>query len=576
MNLTYKKPLLYAAVVAALGLVPISVALAASASYSPRGVTPGSEDDAIPIYIPAEAKESASVYYNAYDTTVDNTAQISATSGDLSAYIYTVPAYAIKPGEQKSLTVKVSLTGGAKFVTAPVLICAHSGVDVAADITNITWDGGFEPADQVTADDTKTDGSTAYYLAAISQAVGLASYSFAFPGGFTIPEDNSGACILSISAGVPYGTNSLTTDTKPGAVSAVKGVAGTEVNLVSEVTYNEFYSAITKTASIPFISFVTAFKTEVSATNLGSDATTQTAIDTVIDVALLSKKFYDHEASTKNSYVGYVIVTAADPDKYVRDASGNQMTAALMIGSAMVTLSGPTVAGISKVYLSQSDVESCEDGAELIKASPSVSTVSGSSVSVGSVTFTVTGSDTLSDGYKALISDTTDDKSDGHVGVAVCLVADGLTPMSDGYLSISILGSTLSGKEIELGNAPDYYQVQRNGTSIRVLSVPLSKDDPNKVNIRMFNTSNQEVSGVKGIIYSTSGAVLKDDVDLGTIPAYGLKLLTSDAVRGMLSTEQTGRAWMVIQAPVRDSFKVQVLMKHPNGVLSNISTDAID
>jgi len=32
----------------------------------------------------------------------------------------------------------------------------------------------------------------------------------------------------------------------------------------------------------------------------------------------------------------------------------------------------------------------------------------------------------------------------------------------------------------------------------------------------------------------------------------------------------------LIQAPVQDTFKVQVLMKNPSGVLSNISTDATD
>jgi len=98
-----------------------------------------------------------------------------------------------------------------------------------------------------------------------------------------------------------------------------------------------------------------------------------------------------------------------------------------------------------------------------------------------------------------------------------------------------------------------------------------------KVNIRMFNVSNQELTGIKGSVYAVDGTLIKDGLDLGTIPANSLKLVTSDAVAGMVGSPVKGRAWMLIQAPAAaDTFKVQVLMKNPTGELSNLSTDAVD
>ncbi len=575
MNLKYKKPLLLA-IVAGMGLVPFAGAFATPLNLAPDSTTGTAE----PLYFPTEAKESSADYFSAgYGTVTNSAGGIIKDGGDLDVYIYTMPGYAVKVGEQKTLVVKVSLTGGAKFNKAPVLICPQSGNDGAAspaaetrDVNILTWTD-LEAATDVTAV-LDNGGKTGFFLVAINPAASQASYSFAFPEGFVIPQDQSGACILSLTA----------SDPAPAAaagfsdVSMIKGVAGADVNMNVEVTYDEFFTKVTKTATIPIISFATAYKATISTTNLAAT----TAAYGLIDVGSLSKKFISGTEPTLQAFVGHVIVSAVDIDKTFRNASGVTLSAGNLIESATITVSGPTIAGLSKISFNSADATTptCAS-TTLIEGKPATVTTSGTtsgsapSGGVGSVTVTVTGGTTWSEGYSQLVSD---DGGGAGRGIIVCTVADGNTPMSNGYLSIVVNGTSPAGKVTELGSASDYLEVKRNGTAIRVLNIPLESTDPYKVNIRMFNVSNLDLTGVKGSLYGVDGALIKDDLDLGTVPANGVKLVTSDSVIGMLGTGSTakGRAWMLIQAPVQDTFKVQVLMKNPSGVLSNISTDAAD
>ncbi len=559
MNLN-KKPLLYAAILAGMGIVPVHDVLAAPLNYAP-----GTTTDPNIIYIPIEAKESASTLYSVYNGGTGGTVAgaLVNSGGDLDVYVYTMPGYAVKVGEQKTLVVKVSLTGGAKFSQAPILVCPHSGLNGAAastrDVDTISW------AETTAA--TKVTGAvgagtlTGYFIVAINQTKELASYSFAFPDGFVIPEANSGACILSLTAGEPH----------PASVSAVKSIigapAGTNISMVVETTYDEFFTKVTQTATIPLVTFATAYKAEISTQNLGQAS--KTAAYATIDVGSLSKKFISGSDVLSGAFVGHVAVTALTTQTF-RAASGAGMSATDMIETVSISVSGPTISSLSRVTFADAVGLDCGAAAALYSAAPAVNatSTSGSSSSVGSVTVTVTTAATNAN-YAKLVS--------GSKGYGVCLLANGNDILSNGYLSITVNGTSPAGKELELGSSNDYLEVKRNGTAVRVLNIPLESSDPYKVNIRMFNTSNQELTGVKGSLYGVDGTLIKDGLDLGTIPPNALKLVTSDSVIGMITgSTAKGRAWMLIQAPVQDTFKVQVLMKNPTGVLSNISTDAVD
>jgi len=563
MNLN-KKPLLYAAILAGMGIVPVHDVLATPLNYAPGD---DSSDTPNIVYIPIEAKESASTLYSVYNggTGGATVGSLVSSGGDLDVYVYTMPGYAVKVGEQKTLVVKVSLTGGAKFSQAPILVCPHSGLVAAGgaastrDVDTITWAKTVAATDVTGVIGAFTE--TGYFIVAINQTKELASYSFAFPEGFVIPEANSGACILSLAAGDPH----------PASVSAVKSIigapAGTNISMVVETTYDEFFTKVIQTATIPLVTFATAFKAEISTKNLGFSDTGAYA---TIDVGSLSKKFISGSDVLSGAFVGHVAVTALTAQTF-RAASGAGLSATDMIETVSISVSGPTISSLSRVTFSEAGALDCGAALALYSAAPAVNatsgSTSGSSSSVGSVTVTVA---TANVNYAALVS--------GSNGYGVCLLANGNNPLSNGYLSISVNGTSPTGKALELGSSNDYLEVKRNGTAVRVLNVPLESSDPYKVNIRMFNTSNQELTGVKGSLYGVDGTLIKDGLDLGTVPPNALKLVTSDSVIGMLGTGSTakGRAWMLIQAPVQDTFKVQVLMKNPTGVLSNISTDAVD
>jgi len=120
--------------------------------------------------------------------------------------------------------------------------------------------------------------------------------------------------------------------------------------------------------------------------------------------------------------------------------------------------------------------------------------------------------------------------------------------------------------------------VKRNGTVVRVLNVPGDPADPYRVNIRMYNTSSQTVNNIMGTLHGVDGKLIADNIILApSLAPNNVKLITSDSLVTLVGKTWTGRAWMIIQAPVDPTgFKVQVLVKQPSGVLGNISTDATD
>jgi len=578
MNINKKTLIL--AIAAGMGIIPVAGVFAATPSPLGKEPSPlaGPAVTTVvgPVYSPAENKENSVGYNISYDdaatsgTGVATVAIVADTTplnlgGDLNAYIYTMPGYMVKASESKSLQVKITLTGGAKFVKSPSLICVHSGL--AAGESNplgvasagATWSNSTTlnyGVNELPASPAALSAQTTVYrLPPTNTSPGLASYNFYFPEGFVVSNGGSGACLLAFSAlpTVANGTIAFNSAlTLPANAS--------DVALNVDVTYNDFFTPVTKSTAISMISFTTAYAADFTK----ADAA-------VIDVATLSKKF---TLGATTVYGGKVIVNAtknaANAVKKLRNAAGFALSATDIVSAASITISGPTIATLSKVSFYDALTPSNCTTTLVVEGAPTA--VSGGASD--SVTIPIPAG---SISYAKLVTALS---VGNHDGLNLCLVAEGNTKvMTDGYVSITVNGiTTAGGKVVELGSSADFLQVKRNGTVVRVLNVPGDAADPYRVNIRMYNTSTQAVENILGTLYGVDGKEIATNLVLApSLAPNNMKLLTSDNIVTLVGKPWTGRAWLLIQAPVDSSgFKVQVLIKQPSGVLANISTDATD
>jgi hypothetical protein len=333
-----------------------------------------------------------------------------------------------------------------------------------------------------------------------------------------------------------------------------------------EVSYNDFFGVQTKRSTIPVIRFTTAYKAEFLGTNGPAG---DTAAAPMIDVGVLSKRFKENNVNVNEAFAGYVVITAAASN--MRGANGVGVSALDLIDSATLTFSGPTIATLSKVTLHlPSDVKAngCKATVQL---NGQISAGTG-----GTASDVISIPINTNDPYSAFISSAT--VANEASGFAVCLVGDGIKTMVPGYVGLTVNVTSPGGKVTELAASPDFVEVQRNGTVVRVLNVPGKSSDPYQVNVRMFNVSNSEIGNIKGTLYGIDGKEIATDILLADkLASNNMKLLKSADLVKLAGKEWEGRAWLLIQAPVSsDSFRVQVLMKNPTGELANLSTDAAD
>jgi len=577
MNQNHKKSLVVA-IAASLGIITAPVF---GAPYEPlnRSSATGKVVEE-PRYMPLESKETSSVYHILFDdVTISTDTNLLKNSGDLVAYIYTKPGYPVSG--LKSLTVRVSLSNGAKFAVTPGLICPHSAaydqdtngtVAVGESNTTIGTNGitaavwsMVTAAAGVTAKHniaTPANSKTAYYQTPTNQTPGLNAYSFILPDGLVLPAKGSGACLLVYTATFAAGIS--------GGTSAIKaGAAGQDIKLYSEITYDDVFTKVTETATIPMISFVTAYKADFQKKN--PQGAVNTAASAVVDVVILSKQFLkDGGGNIKEALATYVTVTAVDPTRKVYNMSGVQLSAGDIVQSASITVSGSTIATLSKVSFVLPSQADCA-AASVIESSPTVATTSGGAA--GAVSVRIIGGDI--NPYKRLVSGAPTD----HSGFLVCLIADGTQVMQEGQVTVSVVGFTPGGSTLELGSSDsnNSVQVKRNGVALRVLNIPEPKD-PYAVNVRLYNASSQKVD-VYGSLYAMDGKIIADAIPLAKeLAPYSVKNVKSSEI-GTLAGGKTwaGRAWMIIQAPISpDLFKVQTIMRSPTGALTNLSTDALD
>jgi len=595
MNVTLKKSLMVA-VATTMGILP-GISVYAAPPTGPVNNLSDTTNGKKTIYMPAESKEVSLEYrsvYAGYDTSFVAFTAASATmkqGGDLDAFIYTMPGYPVSPN--KNLTVRVTLTNGAKFIKTPFLYCSHSaqgagvadgGGSIANGITAALWGASTDAlalATNVTAKPGTTLSTTAYKLIPTNQTTKLASYTFIFPEGFVISEKASGACLLSYTASVANIAAPATPPT-PGLAEPViqGGVAGQNIEMKSEVTYDDFFGKVTQTATIPLITFVTAYKAEFSKGSLKTPATMGFA---QIDVVKSSKQFLKDNVNSPKAFVGSFIVEPVDSSRVVRTITGTVVNASAVISTASVTINGTTVGTLGKIGLILKEPTDC-DVAYTLSGTPagSTTTTSGTSGSTttqaGSVTIAIerpTGTPAATDAFN-VVSGT--DAAASHTAMYVCLEADPAKTMQDGPLTITFNATSPSGATFELGSG-DLTTVTRNGAVLRVLNIP-STTNADQSFIRFYNTSGQDVI-VTGTLYGQDGKALsKDGAELiSPLKAYDVKALSASALAAQLAitTPWTGRAWLLVQAPVDPSmFKVQALVRAPNGALINVSTDAMD
>ncbi len=532
MNLTYKKNLLLA-IVAGMGLVPSTL----WGATAPRSLSSG------PVYIPAELKEntlSLGAYYSV-------SAGAAIMDGlDLNVKIPTKEGYPVRNASGNSLRVVVSLTNGATFLQKPTLVCAHQAGTTAISLSGGTSAYSWTSANSVANFTATTAG--AYKLDSTpgtQTTAGLNSYSFTFPDTFNVVNADSGSCLLSLTAGpaADSGTSGVTTSALIGNVS--KSEVSLNVTVISKDV-----SLTSATHTIPMVSFVTAYKLTANALQSYGG---YTAIATV-DVGKQSKQFVENGGSV--AYAGGVKLELASGVTDLRGIGGAALTASQILSTATLTFSGPTIRTLGSVSLTTKNA-TCPG------------------TSVGTKLPSSTASDTIS------IKLTQTELLSNSALFTVCLNAPSsttTTPMDIGQVSVGgsmeIIGGTTS---VDL-ESKDLVKVTRNGTVIRVLNIPRGDSvDPFRINIRMYNASGQKIENITGSLIGIDGKTIKDVVLLAELAPYNVMRVTSADLMKLIGTPWTGRPWLIIQAPASsEAFKVQALMVNPNGVVSNISTDALN
>ena len=258
-----------------------------------------------------------------------------------------------------------------------------------------------------------------------------------------------------------------------------------------------------------------------------------------------------HYLKTDNT-IGTIGDSVTEPDDLL---PGN--VAVTFTGLPLQAAAGATTVGVGR---GANDVAACVVNATTEYKSPTAS---------GSVTFSLTPAELV----------TTN-------GTTFCYVVDGLTKIDKGAVNFSLVPPSNSDYKPNLTVAGDQVitTVVKNGTGIKVLTIPDPKDANNELNIRIYNAGSAKVT-VSGTLYSPDGKQLGKNAPLGTIEPNAVLVLKSggpapknlELASKFSLTEWstgTGRAWMQIEGDSKQ-IRVQILAK-TNGILVNMSDRVIE
>jgi len=566
MNLTYRKPLV-AAIAAAIGsFAPLSGVMAEPIQPVDPTATPVVYQ---PVYIPLEAAERSVEYYSAYELGVGVATDALKNRGHLDAYIYTIPGYPVSAN--KTLVVKVALTNGATFADKPYIVCPMSGANTPSSVSALTY-ANVSATDALATDIAAGDASlqSAYAISPSSYSATMTAITFEFPQGFNTRASESGACLLTYSANLVMAMAVASTVTA--YLPAIKGKSfGQDVSMNVTITYQDLFNSASTVTTIPIIKPVTALKVEAFKF---AEVSTSAAY-AQIDVKKLSKEFIDKSNNNSNiAFAGELQISPGTAMNLLRAATGRLLSAADILTTATITISGPTVASLSKIsFVQGANPVNCAgtvhgDAVPSTPVAASGTASSSSSNGEAKVSFIST-----SDGYRELLGAVTAGAT--YEGLHVCLVGTGSNVMSEGPLTVTIMGSK-SSAETELGTG-ELVTVTKNGTVVRVLNIPGVKS-ADRGFVRFYNTGNQEFA-VSGTLYGEDGKFIGTEgmTLFASLKPNDVKVLDRAALEALAGKTWDGRAWLMIQAPISsNSFKVVATVRSANGVLTNVSSDAMD
>jgi hypothetical protein len=231
----------------------------------------------------------------------------------------------------------------------------------------------------------------------------------------------------------------------------------------------------------------------------------------------------------------------------------------ILAGDTTITLSGSPLQSQGTVLIGANAADVCGLAPDFAAAG-NAKTAS----TTGIVTFSVT---------KAVMG--------AAAGVSFCYQVDGATRVSKGLITVDISTPSTAGMKpvFDIVGDKTLAKFFKNGTSVKVLTIPDPTDTNNPLNIRIYNMGGSETN-VYGSLYTVAGtSVGSRNQLLGTLkPNSVLVLKTTDLASKFQVPKWTdggvSRAWMQIEGDSQQ-IRVQVLAKS-GGVMINMSDRVLE
>jgi len=574
MNLTHKKSLVLA-VATALGMItPLAQASIITS------LVDGSDTTARKFAI-EEQGEATKDYFGRTAGATPAAASNIMVDQDLTILVPVISGYTVTQANR--MTVRLTLTGGAKFANKPYLVCSHTAYDAAnnaSPLTDTTWfnmanmgnddscllsavggqlrEGGN--GDCTTAANT-VKAASAFLMSPDTGGKGSVTATYIFPEKLITRVGVAGAsgagCILTFGQGDDFTKLQSAGMTVSNSAFVTAFSIGTRQNigLKTEIIYVDAGVNNTK----PFEGTIIKFVTAIAPRFVQGDPR-------IIDVKKASKEFTDGTIVEIGQFA-LSAGQAAEPRfsrSWESGAVGLTMTRSLVSGVS-ITLSGPTLAGAKQAWLTD-NVSTCLGGAKYGLAQVAATS----------------GGTTLIIGASGIGDPGVGPPNYFHTpstqGLRICLEVKGTDLLSDGQLTASFAGLAKSTSFLlDPGNGGDLSKITRNGAVVRVLNVP-AKDNADQTFLRFYNSSSLPTT-VRATLYGADGKSIgtENATLFDALKANDVEILDAAKLEAKLGKPWSGRAWLLIQADVSaEFFKVQSMIRAPGtpGVLINVSGEA--
>ncbi len=499
---------------------------------------------------------------------------------DLTVVVPVISGYTVTQANR--MTIRLTLTGGAKFANKPFLVCSHTAYDATNNLSQLadsTWANMGKMAANATLcllsavggqlrDAGNSNCTTAANVAGAASAF-LVSPDTGGSGSVTatylLPEKlitrvgvagaSAAGCILT------FGKAGKFEDLQSAGIASVGGAQSAyvtafsitdrkDIGLKAEIIYVDAGVNSTKPFEGTIIKFVTAIAARITQ-----------GTERVVDVKKASKEFTD---GVTVQIGGFALSAGQTTDPRVSRSSetAGLTTIKKMVSGYAITISGKTIGGAKQAWLT--------DGADCASTNKYgmaqvASTEGGSSIVIGASGIT---DPTITPNYFPAVGSE----------LKVCLEVKGTDVLSDGQLSATLTGIPSSSSFLlDLGAGGNLSKITRNGAVIRVLNVP-AKDNADQSFLRFYNTSSLPTE-VRGSLYGADGKLVgtENSVLFSALKANDVEILDAAKLEAKIGAPWTGKAWLLIQADIStEFFRVQSMIRAPGtpGVLVNVSGEA--